>query len=266
MPSSYRPSRALIALAIALVPVVAFVTHDAGAQPKGPSAGTSTSAVPSGGKSAAPLGSASAGSGVGAPKLTNAKVGPPPKPEELWVGATSDDFITQLEKRAIRDGLAGGKFGIGAIMAIPQLADEARGGLARASLARITAALSADKKAEARELANEAIAISRSIAADAGLPSSRVEDAKLGLVSAWRIAGPFKDTSGQGLDKAEGPEVPAPEKLDGKPISIALFRQTDINWDDGPFQVEWRSVPPEMISARDTPLEGRIYPRKESCS
>lgn len=268
MPTSIRPPRALVAFAIALVPIAAFVAQDAGAQPKGPSAGTSTSAVPSPMKSAnggPPLGSASTGSGVGAPKLTLSKAGPPPKAEELWVGGTSDEFITQLEKRAIRDGLAGGKFAIGAIMAIPQLADEAHGGLARAALGRITTALSADKsKAEARELAFEATTISRSIAADAGLPSSRVEDAKLGLVSAWRIAGPFKDTSGQGLDKAEGPEVP--EGAPGKPVSIALFRQTDINWDDGPFQVEWRSIPPDMISARGTPLEVLIYPRKESCS
>jgi hypothetical protein len=267
MPSSHRPSRALIALAIALVPVVAFVTHDADAQPKGPSAGTSASAVPSGGKSAAPVGSASTGSGIGAPKLSTAKAGPPPKPEELWVGATADEFITQLEKRAIRDGLAAGKFAIGAIMAIPQLADEAHAGIARAALGRISTALSADKaKADARELSFEATTISRSIAADAGLPSSRVEDAKIGLVSAWRIAGPFKDTSGTGLDKAEGPEIAAPEKLDGKPLSIALFRQTDINWDDGPYQVEWRSIPPELISARGTPLEVMIFPRKESCS
>jgi len=268
MPKVNRPSRALMALAVTLVPLVALIADEAGAQPKGtPPAASGSAKAPASGsaKGAAPLGSASTGSGVGAPKLNQVKAGPPPKADELWVGASADEFITLLEKRAIRDGSLGGKFAIGALMAIPQLADEAKGGLARAALGRITAALSADKtKAEARELAFEAQTISRSIAADAGAPSGRVEDAKLGLVSAWRIAGPFKDTSGQGLEKAEGPEVP--EGAPGKPVSIALFRQTDINWDDGPFQVEWRSIPPEMISARGTPLEVLIYPRKESCS
>jgi len=210
------------------------------------------------------MGSASAAGG--ASKIPLAKAGPPPKAEELWVGGTSDELIGQLEKRAIRDGLAGGRFAIGAIMAIPQLADEARGGLARAALGRIMAALAADKsKVEAKELSNDAAIIARSIAPDAGLPSSRVEDGKLGLVSAWRVAGPFKDTTGTGLDKAEGPEVAAPDKAD-KPISVALFRQLDAQWDDGPFQVEWRSVPSELISARGTPLEVMVYPRKESCS
>jgi hypothetical protein len=264
MPRTHA-SRALLFCAIALVPIVTLM--DAGAQQKTPAA-TSASAPPASSEKLppSPKGSASTGSGVGAPKLAPVtKAGPPPKPEEVWVGATSDEFITQLEKRAIRDGLSGSKFAIGAIMAIPQLADDARAGLARASLARIVTALSADSKSESKELAGEAAIISRSIAPDAGLASGRVEDAKLGVVSAWRLAGPFKDTSGTGLDRADGPEVAAP-KDNTKPLSIAMFKQTDVNWDDGPYQVEWRSVPVDFISARGTPLEVMVYPRKESCT
>lgn len=266
------PRGAFLTLAITLVPVAALVAQDAAAQPKPAPAG-SASAKP---KPPAPKGSAAAKvapapKGSAAPAASAApkvavKAGPPPKAEELWVGATSDELIVQLEKRAIRDGAAGGRFAIGAIMAIPQLADEAKGGAARAALGRIGAALAAEKgKPEAKELAGDAAIIARSIAPDAGLPSSRLEDAKLGLVSAWRVAGPFKDTSGTGLDKAEGPEVTPPEKAD-KPISVALFRQPDAQWDDGPYQVEWRTVPSELVSARGTPLEVLVYPRKESCS
>src|SRR5688572_8472793 len=139
MPRTHAP-RALLICAIALVPIASLV--DAGAQPKAPTA-TSASAPPASSAKLPPppVGSASTGSGVGAPKLAPAaKAGPPPKPEDVWVAATTDEFITQLEKRAIRDGVAGGKNAIGAIMAIPQLADEARGGLARASLGRIATA------------------------------------------------------------------------------------------------------------------------------
>ncbi len=261
MPRTHAP-RALLIAAIALVPIATMM--DAGAQPKTPSASSASAPPAPSAKQPPPVGSASTGSGVGAPKLAPAaKAGPPPKPEDVWVGATTDEFITQLEKRAIRDGLAGGKNAIGAIMAIPQLADEARGGLGRASLGRIVAALSADKNS--KELASDAAIIARSIAADAGLPSGRVEDAKLGVVSAWRVAGPFKDTSGTGLERAEGPEVAAP-KENTKPLSIAMFKQLDVNWDDGPFQVEWRAIPADFVSARGTPLEVFIYPRKESCS
>lgn len=264
MPRTHAP-RALLISAIALLPIATML--DADAQTKAPTA-TSASAPPAASAKSPPppMGSTSTGSGVGAPKVPPAaKAGPPPKPEDVWVAATSDEFVVQLEKRAIRDGLSGGKAAIGAIMAIPQLADDARAGLARASLARITTALAADAKPDSKELAGEAAIISRSIAPDAGLPTGRVEDSKLGVVSAWRIAGPFKDATGTGLDRAEGPEVAAP-KENTKPLSIALFKQLDVNWDDGPYQVEWRSVPVELISARGTPLEVLIYPRKESCS
>lgn len=269
-----NPSRAVALVALALAPVTALVAHDAGAQqpptpaPSAKASGSgSAAAAPKPGKGAPPLGSASAGSGVGAPKVPPmAKAGPAPKVDELWVSATTDELIGQLEKRAIRDGLAGGRFAIGAIVAIPQLADEARAGLARAALGRVVTALAAEKgKAEAKELAGDAAIISRSIAADTGLPAGRAEDAKLGLVSAWRIAGPFKDTTGTGLDTPEGPEVAVPAKGD-KPLSIALFRQLDAQWDDGAYQVEWRSVPPELISARGTPLDVLVYPRREACT
>lgn len=251
-----RRARAFAALVVSLAPVTAFVAHDAAAQPK-------PGAAPKGPAKPAPEASASAAAPK--PASVTKSAPPPPKAEDLWVAATTDELIAQLEARAIRDGLAGGKQAIGAILAIPQIADEARAGLAKASLLRIAAKLGAEKKPEARELAGEALTLARSIAPDVGTQAARVEEAKLGLVSAWRVAGPFKDTSGTGLERAEGPEMAAPEKGD-KPISAAMFKQLDATWDDGAYQVEWRPVPAELISARGVPLEVLIYPRKESCT
>ncbi|MGZ3473198.1 MAG: transglutaminase-like domain-containing protein, partial [Polyangiales bacterium] len=255
------------AVAVLLVPFVASVAGDAGAQPK-PAASASASPSGGAGKGKPPkIATSASAEGGGTPKLPPAsKAGPPPKPEELWVVGSTDDTLAQWEKRAVRDALAGGKFAIGSIVAIPQIADEARAGSARAALLRIATALSADKsKPEARELAGEALAIARSLAPDAGTDAGRVEDAKLGLVSAWKIVAPFRDTTGTGLDRAEGPEIAVPEKTD-KPVSIALFKQPDGAWDDGPYDVRWRSVPTQLISARGVPLEVLVYPRKESCS
>ncbi|GAC1352419.1 MAG: hypothetical protein NVSMB1_15090 [Polyangiales bacterium] len=169
------------------------------------------------------------------PKVPSArKAGPPPKADEMWVGATTDDLIAQLEKRALREGLAGGQAAIGSIMAIPSVADDATAGSARAALERIASGLLAASNAsasasgnpsgnargdtkgsakgdersnEARELSFEARTIARSIAPDAGTEQGRNEDAKIGLVAGWSLVGPFKDANGSGLDRAEGPEV-----------------------------------------------------------
>jgi hypothetical protein len=280
-------------LAVALLaPAAALLVTDAGAQqPKGPPAGASAS----GSVAKPPIDKGPAGStsgtvsNVGAPKLPPlAKAGPPPKAEDLWVAASTDDLIAQLEHRAIKEGLAGGRAAIGAIMAIPQLADEAKGGASRAALMRIAKALTEAKgDKNAKELGVEAATIARSIAPDAGAASGRIEDAKLGVVSAWRLVGPFKDTGGNGLDKAEGPEIAAaveapaapptkkkpdtakPKKPDDdkpRPTSVELFRQLDTRWDDGAYDVAWRAVPAELVSARGVPLEALVYPRKESCS
>src|SRR3954452_14476828 len=122
------------AVAVLLVPFVASVAGDAGAQPK-PAASGSASAA----KSKPPkVATSASGEGGGTPKLPPpSKAGPPPKPEELWVVGSTDDTLLQWEKRAVRDALAGGKFAIGSIVAIPQIADEARAGSARAALLRI---------------------------------------------------------------------------------------------------------------------------------
>lgn len=269
--------RAIAALAMSTLPLLALVSGDADAQqkkePVTSSSGSAKPAPPAASgstkskKPASPLGSASVGSGMGAPKVGPiGKAGPPPKPEEMWVAATTDELVTQWEKRAIRDGLAGGKFAIGSLAAIPQIADEARGGLARAALLRVATALAADKsKTEARELSWDALTIARSISPDEGTDAGRAEDAKIGLVSAWKIVGPFRDTSGTGLERAEGPEIAAPEKGTA-PISVALWKNPEGAWDDGPYDVRWRAVPPQMITARGIPLEVLVYPRKESCT
>ncbi len=226
--------------------------------------------------------------GAPAPKGKLAKSQKPVSSDDLWVAATTDEVISQLEKRAIREGLAGGRAAIGAIMAIPQLADDAHAGLAQKALLRIATALSANKNS--KFLGVEAATIARSIAPDVGTAAGRPEEAKLGVVSAFRIVGPFKDTSGTGITTAEGPEIAPPPvgaaapKPDGKakdgketkttakddgkprPISVALFRQMDQRWDDGAYDNAWRPVPAELTSARGIPLDVLIYPRKEACT
>jgi hypothetical protein len=280
-------------LLAALAPAASLVADSADAQTNKAKAGARP----------APSASASGSAVVDKDVIPPAsKAGPAPKADEMWVAATTDDMIALLEKRAIRDGLKGGKEAIGAIMAIPQIADDARAGAARAALERIAKALSADKKPEARELAGEAATLARAIAPDAGAKSSRPEDAKLGLVSAWRLAGPFKDMTGKGLKMAEGPEIGgvdlgepaaapaagkdgkpgdkkpapvAPKKVDPKakveppkPKTVNLdgFRDMSKRWDDGAYDVAWRAVPPELISARGTPLEVLLFPRRETCA
>jgi len=284
-PPISRRIRTVAVLVLALAPVASLVMGDASAQPKAGGGATSASSAKPG-KDKAPAASAST-----APKANPlAKAGTPPKAEELWVSTTTDDVIVQLEKRAIREGLASGRAAIGSMMAIPQIADDAKAGAGRAALDRIAKALAAGTKADSKELGNEALAIARSIAPDAGLASARVEDAKLGVVNAWRLVGPFKDTSGTGLERAEGPEVAAPadplvpakgkkaDKPDPKakpekaepakphPVSLDLFKQLETRWDDGAYDVAWRAVPAELISARGIPLEALLYPRKETCS
>ncbi len=289
-------------LLAALAPAAGLVADQAGAQtpkakgpPPKPSAATA----------------ASSGSVVDKDYVPPAsKAGPAPKPEEMWVASNTDEMIALLEKRAIREGLKGGKEAIGAIMAIPQIADAAKAGAARAALERIAKALGADKsKPEARELAGEAATLARAISPDAGSKAAKLEEAKLGLVTAWRLVGPFKDMSGKGLKTAEGPEVggvdlgaaaaePAPALgKDGKPVAKAVapaapvaaaakkadpkakaeppkpktvslegFRDLAKRWDDGAYEVAWRAVPAELISARGTPLEVMLFPRRETCA
>jgi len=286
----------LLPIALVFGPALGLViASDVGAQPK---------------KEPAPAASAKPGPKAAAPALPEkpekekkilGKPGPAPKPEDQWVGATADDTIATLERRATKEGLAGQAMAIGPILAIPALADSAKAGAARAALERISKALLAGKTKESRDLGREAWLLARGISPDVGLPSAKVEEAKLGLVPAWRVVGPFKDTGGTGLDRAEGPEVPAPAsfleekgeggkkepkkdpkkdkkpepKKDGKAkpelpkatnVSLALWKQADARWDDGAYDVAFRAVPSDLVSARGVPLELLVYPRKEACT
>ena len=78
--------------------------------------------------------------------------------------------------------------------------------------------------------------------------------APAGLVRGWSVLGPFQDTGG-GLTRHEGPEEAGKKWGDPK---------SSFAW--GAYEVRWREVPREVISARGVPLDLMIHPRKESCS
>ncbi|MEJ7729819.1 MAG: transglutaminase-like domain-containing protein [Polyangiaceae bacterium] len=76
-----------------------------------------------------------------------------------------------------------------------------------------------------------------------------------GLVRAFAVLGPFEDTDGGGLRRAEGPEDAGGSWSD----TMARF-----SW--GAFEVAWQRVLPQSVTARGLPLDLYVSPRNESCS
>ncbi|MFI5303080.1 MAG: hypothetical protein ACHREM_33740, partial [Polyangiales bacterium] len=269
----HAPSRVALA-ALAIFAPLAVRLADAQTIPRGAHkepAGFITDGTPSASTSAAHVEKAAVASLRAAVVAAKSEAGG--KGDDAWVAPTSDGWIERLGKRAQRDSAAGKPSAVAAMIAIAQIGDDARAGSSRKALDAIAATVTDKSTAEAATFAHDAATMSLALSADIGTPSGHAAEAKLGLVSAWRLAGPFKDSSGAGLDKAEGPELAGPSLLGGKPLadkprplSIELFRDGSAHWAEGAFEARWTAVPPQLVSARGVPLDVLVYPRKETCT
>jgi hypothetical protein len=152
-----------------------------------------------------------------------------------WTGATPDEML----EFALRRAAAGGDDALAGLATAHALADRASAGRARAGLTKLGQGTT-DIATQARWLA---------AALDPGDGATPP-----GLVRAWSLLGPFQDTGG-GLARKEGPE--APDAVWGDP-------RASYAW--GAYEVRWRDVPRESVTARGFSLELMIHPRKESCS
>jgi len=156
-------------------------------------------------------------------------------PALRWTARTPDEMLDLALRRAV----AGGEGALAGLAVAYSVADRASAGRARAGLDTLGRGPD-DIAAQARWVA-------------AGLdPTPGV--AVPGLVRGWSVLGPFQDTGG-GLSRHEGPEDPT--QAWGDPAASYAW---------GAYEVRWREVPREIISARGIPLDLMIYPRKESCS
>jgi tetratricopeptide (TPR) repeat protein len=160
---------------------------------------------------------------------------PSPKLSVRWTAANPD----QMLELALRRASAGGDDALAGLATAYALADRASAGRARAGLEKIGQGGN-DIAAQARWLAAEL--------------DPREGAAPPGLIRAWSLLGPFQDTGG-GLSRKEGPET------------------ADATWGDprasyawGAYEVRWREVPRESVTARGFSLDLMVHPRKESCS
>ncbi|HKQ70215.1 MAG TPA: transglutaminase domain-containing protein [Polyangiaceae bacterium] len=161
------------------------------------------------------------------------KVAPPPALR--WTAATPDEMLDLALRRATK----GGDGALAGLALAHSLSDRAAAGRARAGL-EVIGRGDDDIATQARWLAAELDP----------KPLAPVP----GLVRNWAVLGPFQD-SGGGLARHEGPEEPG--QAWGDPNASYAW---------GAYEVRWREVPREIVSARGIPLELLIHPRKESCS
>ena len=163
------------------------------------------------------------------------QAGKPAAPVDRWTARTPDEMLDLALRRAER----GGDGAMAGLALAYSLADRASAGRARKGLLDLGRP-DDDIAAQARWLAAEL---------DPN-PAASVP----GLVRGWAALGPFQDTGG-GLTRHEGPET-AGEEWGNPKASYA--------W--GAYEVRWREVPREVVSARGVPLDLMVHPRKESCS
>jgi hypothetical protein len=160
---------------------------------------------------------------------------PTPRSSVRWTGATPDEML----EFALRRAAAGGDDALAGLVTAHALADRATAGRARAGLEKL-AGSGNDIGVQAHWLAAEL---------DPGEGATPP-----GLLRAWSVLGPFQDTGG-GLTRKEGPETP--DAIWGDP-------RASYAW--GAYEVRWREVPRENVTARGFSLDLMIHPRKESCS
>jgi hypothetical protein len=164
-----------------------------------------------------------------------------------WTDATPDAMVDDAVARAFAP--AGTEHGQAAALAtLVALAPRASNGHAEQGLRRI-----ASTAGVRQEVRVEAALQARMLASDSGTEAGGRADHTLGVVAAFSILGPFRDTGG-GLDAHDGPEA---EKT--------LFDGAGrYSW--GSYDVAWREVPRAFASATGVPLDLFVFPRKESCT
>ncbi len=167
---------------------------------------------------------------------------PPVRWTEETPGAMVEDAVSRATapNATVRAQLA-------ALATVETLADRADWGVSQKAAERIGTAGDADVRVEAALLA-------RSLSGDEGSEVASREDAKLGVVDAVALLGPFRDTGG-GLDAHDGPEA-----------SAGGFADVRARYSWGSYEVSWRAVPRAFAGADGVPLEVFVFPRKESCT
>ena len=171
-----------------------------------------------------------------------------PAAHARWSDESPDAMIEDAAARALAPR-ASTRGQIAALATMGALADRADDGHARGGFDRLAgqSTLPADVRAESALLA-------RSLAPDEGTEGARQVDAKLGMIDALALLGPFRDTGG-GLDAHDGPEA-----------SGATFGDLHARYSWGSYEVAWRALPPDYAQAAGLPLDVFIFPRKESCT
>ncbi len=169
-----------------------------------------------------------------------------PAPAIRWTDETPDSMVEDAAVRGTAPN-AGPRAQLAALATVEALSDRAGWGVAQKAAERVGAAGDADVRGEAALLA-------RSLSGDEGSEASAQADAKLGVVDALALLGPFRDTGG-GLDAHDGPEASGSTFSDGR---------ARYSW--GSYEVAWRAVPPSFAGADGVPLDVFVFPRKESCT
>ena len=119
-------------------------------------------------------------------------------PPIRWTDETPGAMVENAVARATAPG-ATPRAELAALATVAALSDRADWGVAQKAAERIGAAGDAEMRGEAALMA-------RSLAGDKGSESAAREDARLGVVDALAVLGPFRDTGG-GLDAHDGPEA-----------------------------------------------------------
>ena len=167
-------------------------------------------------------------------------------PPVRWTDETPDAMVEDAVGRATATD-ATPRAQLAALATVAALSDRAGWGVARKAAERIGAVGQADVRGEAALLV-------RSLSGEEGSEGAAREEAKLGVVQAVGLLGPFRDTGG-GLDAHDGPEAPGASFADGR---------ARYSW--GSYEVAWRAVPGAFAGADGVPLDVFVFPRKESCT
>jgi hypothetical protein len=170
-----------------------------------------------------------------------------PSDAARWTDATPDALVDDALARALAPS-APEHAQAAAMAALVALAPRAANGRVERALGRIASAA-----ADSAEVRAEAALLGRMLAADGGTEAASRADHALGIVQAFSLLGPFRDTGG-GLDAHDGPEA------DKTPFDGA----GRYSW--GSYDVAWRDVPRAFAAATGVPLDVFVFPRKESCT
>jgi hypothetical protein len=167
-------------------------------------------------------------------------------PPVRWTEETPAAMVEDAVARATAPS-ASARAELAGLATIETLADRADWGVAQKAAERVGGTGDADVRGEAALLA-------RSLAGSDDTEAAARDSAKLGVVDALALLGPFRDTGG-GLDAHDGPEE-----------SPGGFGDARARYSWGAYEVAWRAVPKQFAGSDGVPLEVFVFPRKESCT